>query len=54
MKFSSDATALRDVSFEFTDRDPKSSHLTWHGRISGPDLREFVLRLLREVDQRIG
>lgn len=54
IKFSSDAAALDDVSFEFTDRDPKSSQITWQGQISGPDLRRFVLRLVQEVDQRIG
>lgn len=54
IKFSSDATALKDVSFEFTDRDPRSGQITWQGQITGPELREFVLRLVKEVDQRIG
>lgn len=54
IKFSSDATALEDVSFEFTDRDPRSGQITWQGQVSGPDLRAFVLRVVAEVDQRIG
>ena len=53
IKFSSDAPALADVSFEFTDRDPNSSQITWNGRISGPDLRKFVLCLVEEVERRI-
>jgi HEPN pEK499 p136 len=54
IRFSSDSKILAEVQFEFADRDPNTGQLTWQATIGGDALRTFVLRLAKELDQRIG
>lgn len=52
--FSSDAPSLADLWFEVSDFDTKANQITWQARIGGVQLRDFVFRLIGEIDEATG
>jgi hypothetical protein len=51
IQFSSDSKIGNDVRITFTDRSRDTGAITWQATIASDRLRDFVLRIVNDVDQ---
>ena len=54
MHFSSESRILNEVFIEVSDFRPQSNEPYWTACIGGPELRDFCLRFIDLIDQRLG